>query len=410
MSLSRTSSEPHGVSRRTSVAVIKQYSAFLALGIIILIFGVLTRGAFISTRNLINLINQTGYIAVLSVGMTLVLIVRQIDLSVGFLAGSVGAFTALAVESWGIPSPIALSLGLTFGLASGLAQGAIIAYLRVPAIVATLAGLLIFRGVLFFLTNVSGTIIVSDPFFTGIGNEQIPDIPVSLPGALSGVHMVSLVLGLLFLIGYLIDRQRGLHQLGLEGAAGRRRAAFTMARNVGAVGLGAVIVWILATGRGFSWTFLIMMSVTLIFSFLMNNTLMGKQIYALGQREELAARLGIPTRKVLLFVFGCMGFLAALSGILFTARIKSATPQAGTLFELDAIAAAYIGGVSVKGGFGKVSHSVLGAFVYTSLVNGMTLTGTDQSLQFVIRAAVLLAAVVFEILSNRYLERRKADA
>jgi len=157
------------------------------------------------------------------------------------------------------------------------------------------------------------------------------------------------------------------------------------------------ITWILAGYNGLSWTVVIVLAIAIIYDYITQQTILGRHIYAVGGNPEAAELSGINVKKITFIVFGSMGFLTAVSGILFTSRLQSATPQAGQLFEMDAIAAGYIGGVSAAGGVGKITGSLIGALVYTSLMNGMNLLGTDISLQYVIRGAVLAAAVIFDV-------------
>ncbi|MDH7484631.1 MAG: sugar ABC transporter permease, partial [Spirochaetales bacterium] len=352
-----------------------------------------------SSRNMANLLNQTGYIAVLAVGMTLVIIIRHIDLSVGFLSGFLGAIAAIALAQWHWPAWAAILLVLVMGIAAGLLTAFPVARLGIPAFVASLAGWLIYRGALMLVTAATGTIIVPNESFNAIGTGYIPDLFPSQT-FLPELHKTTLIIGViaivLFIIGQINDRKRKM-QYNFEVLS---RGLF-VAKLIFISALLGSITWILAGYNGMSWTVVIMLAVVLVYDFITRRTVIGRHIYAVGGNPEAAELSGINVKNITMLVFASMGFLSALAGILFTARLKSATPQAGTLFELDAIAAAYIGGVSAAGGIGTVTGSMIGALVYMSLMNGMNLLGTDISLQYVIRGLVLLFAVIFDVSTRK---------
>jgi putative multiple sugar transport system permease protein len=380
---------------------IREYGMYIALFVIMVFFTITTDGTFISSRNIVNLINQTGYIAVLAVGMTLIIIIRQIDLSVGFLAGFLGAIAAIAmadprVVSNGLNLPIyaVIPLTLCLGIMAGLVTGFLVAQMKIPSFVASLAGWLIYRGAILVVTESTGTIIIANSAFNAIGNGFIPDIPDI--GFLPGVHKLTLILGvvavILLIINELNDRRKkqsyNFEVLPTEIFA--LKLIFLSAIIGG-------ITWILAGYQGLSWTAVIVLVVTLIYNFVMSQTVLGRHIYAIGGNPDAAELSGISVKKLIYVVFGSMGMLSALSGILFASRLQSATTTAGTLFELDAIAAAYVGGVSAAGGVGKVVGSIIGALVMTSLTSGMNLMGIGISYQYIVRGAVLAAAVIFDV-------------
>jgi putative multiple sugar transport system permease protein len=373
---------------------IREYGMYIALFVIMAIFTYTTEGIFISPRNISNLLNQTGYIAVLAVGMTLVIVIRHIDLSVGFLAGFLGAVAAIALVQWGLPVFIVIPLVLGLGIIAGLITAFPVAQLGIPSFVASLAGWLIYRGVLLLSTMGTGTIIIPNDAFNAIGNGYIPDFPDM--GILPGKHKLTLLLGLvavvLFIFSEINDRRKkqayNFEVLPMD---------IFILKLVFVSLLVSGITWVLAGYNGISWTVVIMLVVVGIYHFITTQTVLGRHIYAMGGNPEAAELSGINVKRLTFVVFGSMGMLSALSGILFTSRLQSATTTAGTLFELDAIAAAYIGGVSAAGGVGKVLGSIIGALVMTSLTSGMNLMGIDSSLQYIVRGAVLVAAVVFDV-------------
>lgn len=369
---------------------IREYGMYIALGVIMLTFTVLTNGLFFSSRNISNLFNQMGYIAVLAVGMTLVIVIRHIDLSVGFMAGFLGAIAArLLREGFSIFPTI--SLVILLGTLFGLVNGFWIAQVGLPAFVATLAGMLIFRGALLLFTQSTGTIIIMDERFNAIGNGYIPDIISN-----SNVHILTLIIGFFAIFFYIMTEVRSRKNKQRYNFEVLSLRMFIL-KLLFVGGIIMYVFWTLANYNGLSWTLVITLIITLAYHILTTKTPLGRHIYAVGGNPEAAKLSGIDVKKITFFVFGSMGFLTAISAILYTSRLQSATPDAGTLFELDAIAAAYVGGVSAAGGIGKVTNSLIGALVMASLINGMNLLGVGISLQYIIRGAVLIAAVVFDI-------------
>jgi putative multiple sugar transport system permease protein len=381
---------------------IREYGMYIALFIIMAIFTVTTKGIFITSRNISNLINQTGYIAVLAVGMTLVIVIRHIDLSVGFLSGFLGALAAIAMADpkiiqggLSLPVYVVIPLVLLLGVLAGMLTAFLVANLGIPAFVATLAGWLGYRGALQLVTAGTGTIIIADKTFNALSNSFIPDIP-GLENFLPGIHKLTLILGVLaivlLILSQISDRNKKLaykfEVLPMN---------MFILKLVFMSALLGVITWIMAGYNGLSWTVVIVLTVVGIYDFTTSQTVLGRHIYALGGNPEAAQLSGISIKKMTYIVFGSMGMLAALSGILYASRFKSATTTAGNLFELDAIAAAFIGGVSPAGGIGKVTGSLIGALVMGSLSSGMNLMGIDISLQYIAKAAVLAIAVIFDV-------------
>lgn len=374
---------------------VREYGMFIALFAIMVIFTITTKGVFISSRNIVNLVNQVGYIAVLSVGMTLVIVIRHIDLSVGYLAGFLGAVCAISMVSWNVPVYGSIPLVMVLGIIAGLMVGFLVAQMKIPAFVATLAGWLGYRGALLLATVSTGTIIIPDKAFNAIGNGFIPDL-LGFINILPNMHKLTLLLGLLA-IAYSIysafrNRQKKLaykfEVLPME--------IFILQQLFTAALIGA-ITWVLAGYQGLSWTAVVVIAVVLIYDFISTQTVLGRHIYAVGGNPDAAELSGINVKKITYVVFGSMGMLSALSGILFASRLQSATTTAGLGFELDAIAGCFIGGTSPAGGVGKVMGSLIGALVMTSLTSGMNLLGMDISFQYIVRAAVLVVAVIFDV-------------
>ena len=378
---------------------IREYAMYIALFVIMATFNITTHGVFISSRNIANLINQTGYIAVLAVGMTLVIVIRHIDLSVGFLAGFLGAIGAIAMASWGWNGPCSVVLVLVLGVLAGLATAFLVAQMGIPSFVATLAGWLIYRGALLLVTLKTGTIIIDNAFFNALGNGHVPDLLAGLH-VLEGVHKLTLLLGLLGICYFIrseFKNRKTKQSYNFEVLSGQ---IFTI-KLVFVSALLACVTWVLAGYNGISWTLVIVGVVVVIYDFITTQTVLGRHIYAVGGNPDAAELSGINVKKIIYVVFGSMGLMAGLSGILFASRLQSATTTGGTLFEMDAIASAFIGGASAAGGVGKITGSIIGALVYMSLTSGMNLMGIDISSQYIVRGAVLAAAVIFDVSTRR---------
>lgn len=377
---------------------IRDYGMFIALIVIMTFFTIMTNGIFLSARNISNLMNQTGYIAVLAVGMTLVIVIQHIDLSVGFLSGFVGAVTATALTFWGWPAPLAILLALVVGLCAGLLTGFMVAILGISGFVASLAGFLAYRGAILRVTMGSGTIIINNDFFNAIGNGFIPDLNVG--GALSGFHVVTLLLGVVGIVLFVFNeiKTRRVKQsynfdvLSLD---------MFVVKMIFFAAMISYITITLARYNGISWTVVVVLFVVALYHFMTTKTTLGRHIYAYGGNPEAAELSGINVKKIILFVFGSMGFLSAMCGILFASRLQSATTTAGTLFELDTIAATFVGGASTSGGVGRVTGSIIGALVMSSLTNGMNLLTIDISVQYIVKGLVLAAAVIFDVATRR---------
>jgi putative multiple sugar transport system permease protein len=376
---------------------IREYGMFIALFVIWGFFGLATNGLFLSSRNLVNLVNQAGYIAVLAVGMTLVIVIRHIDLSVGFLAGFLGAIAAIAMVSWKLPVFVVIPLILALGILAGLVSSFMVAQLGIPAFVATLAGWLGYRGALQLVTRATGTIVIPNETFNAIGNGFIRDIPDI--GILPGVHKLTLLLGLLGIILFVTNEMTARRRMRRNNIEVLSLGMFLLKLIFISFLIGG-ISWILAGYQGLSWTAAVVLIVVLIYDFVTNKTVLGRHIYAVGGNPEAAELSGINVKRITHVVFGSMGMLSALAGMLFAARLRSATTTAGNLFELDAIAAAYVGGVSAAGGVGRVMGSLIGALVMISLTSGMNLMQIDISYQYIARAMVLAAAVIFDVVTR----------
>lgn len=372
---------------------IRNYAMYLALAVIFIFFSLTTGGAFVSARNITNLVNQTGYVAVMAVGMTLILIIGQIDLSVGYAAGFLGAVAARLL-TWNMQPVFVVVITLLIGILMGFLSGLVIGKLKVPAFVTTLAGQFIFRGLLSLMTESSGTILVSNESFNKISNGFLPSL-----FTIQGLHGLSLIIGLvsiILVVYFQIRKRRNLLNYRFPTSS---RAVFIGQVTVICLAL-AVLVFMLAEYKGISWTIVVVCIIAIIYDFMMKKTRLGRHIYGTGGNREAAQLSGINTQRIMLIAFSSMGMLAALGGILYTSRLQSATPTAGSGFELDAIASCYIGGVSTTGGIGKVINSIIGAFVIMSLTNGLNLMGIGITYQYIIKGIIFVLAVAFDVRSR----------
>jgi putative multiple sugar transport system permease protein len=377
---------------------IRDYGMYVAFVVIVVFFAIATKGLFISSRNIGNLINATSYIAVLAVGMTLVIVIRHIDLSVGYLAGTLGAIAAISLKYWNVPVVPTILLVVVLGTFAGLVTAFLVAQMGIPAFVATLAGWLFYQGALQLVTRSTGTIVIENETFNALGNGFIPDFRGL--EILPGVHKITILLGLLAIALFVAGEIRNR----------RKTQAFhfeVLPMNMFILKLAGVslviagITWVMARYQGLSWAAVILIVVVLVYSYITTRTVIGRHIYAVGGSPEAAELNGISVKRITFLVFGSMGLLTGLAGVLYASWLRSATTIAGRGMELDAIAAAFVGGAAVAGGVGKVTGSILGALVMASLTNGMNLMNVDLSIQYMVRALVLAAAVVFDVATRR---------
>lgn len=370
---------------------IRDYMMYIALVVIMIFFTIQTKGGFMQARNLINLINQAGYVAVLAIGMTLILILKHIDLSVGYAAGFCGAVAAILMTKYHMNEWISILLVLFLGLLIGLYQGALVTRMGVPAFVTTLAGMFIFRGLLTLTLQETGTIIIPNEGFNALSNGFIPDLPFG-----TEFHLLTYLIGIAAVIAMVLSSVKTRRNKQKYHFQVSSHAVFIL-KLVFLSAVIMVIISVLANYNGLPWTAVIVGIVLLVYHYMLNRTRLGRYIYGIGGNEQAAELSGVNVKKVTQFAFCSMSVLAALAGVLYTSRLQSATPTAGTAFEVDAIASSYIGGVAVRGGIGKVTNTLIGALVIMSLTNGMNLMGVDISWQYVVKGIIFVIAVAFDV-------------
>ncbi|MET8824872.1 multiple monosaccharide ABC transporter permease [Streptomyces sp. NPDC004610] len=372
----------------------RQYGMLFALGLIVALFAVWTDGDLLLPRNVSNLVLQNSYILILAIGMMLVIIAGHIDLSVGSLTAFIGSMAAVFMVRGDLPWPVAALLCLAMGAVAGAIQGFFIAYGGIPSFIVTLAGMLIFRG----LTEIFLEGQTLGPFPQGLQKVANGFLPETGPE--TNYHNLTLLLGLA-LIAFVV------HQ---ETRDRRRQQEFSLEvlpRNLfllKLVALAAAILTLtllLASYKGAPIVLLILGALLVGFGYVMRNAVVGRHIYAIGGNLPAAKLSGVKDRKVTFLVFLNMGVLAALAGLVFAARFNAASPKAGLNFELEAIAASFIGGASMSGGVGTVLGAIIGGLVLGVLNNGMNLVGIGTDWQQVIKGLVLLAAVGFDVWNKR---------
>lgn len=369
---------------------IRQYGMIIALVFISIFFQILTDGILLKPLNVTNLILQNSYILVLAIGMVLVIITGHIDLSVGSVAAFIGALSAIMMVNMQMNPVLAVILSLLMGALVGAWQGFWVAYVKIPAFIVTLAGMLLFRGLTMIVLN--GQSIAPFPkSFQKISSGFIPDF---FHG--SSINLLTMIIGVILsvLVIYQEYKNRKVqNRYGFD-----QSSVWLSAAKVGVlVILINLFTYVLAQYNGIPNILVILLVLIVIYSFVMNRMTMGRQIYALGGNEKAASLSGVKTKRVTFWVFVNMGVMAALSGLLFAARLNSATPKAGVNFELDAIAACFIGGASASGGIGTVVGAIIGGLVMGVMNNGMSLVGLGVDWQQGIKGLVLLLAVGFDI-------------
>ncbi len=369
---------------------IRSYSMVIALVLIMLLFQILTEGILLRPLNVTNLILQNSYILVLAIGMMLVIITGHIDLSVGSVAAFVGALAGILMVQHQASMVVTVIVSLLLGALTGAWQGFWIAYVKIPAFIVTLAGMLLFRGLTMVILE--GQSIAPFPkSFQNISSGFIPDL---FHG--TDFRMFTLVIGLLLsalLVWLEIRKRNNQKKYGFDVSP----TVVFAAKLVGIVAVINIFSYVLATYEGIPNILIILAILIVVYSFVANKTIVGRHIYAIGGNEKAAQLSGVKTKRVTFWVFVNMGVLAALSGLIFAARLNAATPKAGNLFELDAIAACFIGGASAYGGIGTVSGAIIGGLVMGVMNNGMSLLGLGIDWQQAIKGLVLLAAVAFDI-------------
>ncbi|NVO22986.1 sugar ABC transporter permease [Donghicola sp. C2-DW-16] len=387
-------------------AHMKDYGLLFALIAIMAFFQIVTDGTLMRPVNITNLFLQNSYIIVMALGMLIVIVAGHIDLSVGSVMGFVGALAAVMIVQYHIPVWVTIPLCIVLGGLIGAAQGYWVAFWKIPSFIATLAGMLVFRGASLWLLEgqsvgpfpqsfqILSTGFVGDIFPTAL-TAPIAEMVGSRNFNLLCLAVGAIASGVIISIG-LRQQARG-RAYGIEGEP----TAFFWGRNIIVVGALMFLTFKLATFRGLPNVLVTMGLLIVLYAFVTEKTVIGRRIYALGGNEKAARLSGIKTERLTFLAFVNMGVLAALGGLIFAARLNTATPKAGFGLELDVIAAVFIGGASMSGGSGKIVGAVVGAFIMGVMNNGMSIVGIGIDYQQMIKGLVLLAAVIFDVYNKQ---------
>jgi len=379
-------------ARQALAGNVRQYGMIMALLLLVALFQVLTDGLFLQPRNVTSLLVQNGYILILAIGMVMVIIAGHIDLSVGSVAAFVGATVAISMQRFDIPWPMAILLGLVVGIIVGAWQGFWVAYVGIPAFIVTLAGMLLFRGLDLMMLNAS-SVGVPDGFQI-IANGFIPEM-----GPDTGYHNPTLLLAVLLVVLLAVMEFRKRAEL-------RKYAMDVPPLSISIIKLTvigtAVMVFglLLASYKGVPVVGLILGLLIATYTFVTRKTVFGRHLYSVGGNSGAALLSGVNTKRVDFMVMVNMGLLSGVAGMVFTAYLNAANPKDGVGFELDAIAAVFIGGAAVAGGIGTVSGSMVGGLVMGVLNLGLANLSVDSNFIQIIKGLVLLLAVAFDVRSK----------
>ncbi|WP_185984761.1 multiple monosaccharide ABC transporter permease [Aureimonas mangrovi] len=373
---------------------LREYGMLLSLVAIMAFFAYMTGGASLRPLNLTNLILQNSYIVVMALGMLMVIVSGHIDLSVGSVAGFIGALSGIMIVQWGLDPMLAALLCLVAGGCVGAAQGYWIAYFKVPSFIVTLAGMLVFRGLTLALLG-GQRIGPFPPSFQSLSSGFIPD-----PFAGEGLRLLSVIIGVGIACAIVAANMRNRQRRVAHGIEDEP-SGFFLVKNIAILAAISWVSWQISSYRGLPNVLMIMLVLIALYAFATTRTTIGRQVYAVGGNERAAKLSGVMTERLTFFTFVNMGVLAALAGLIFTARLNTATPQAGVGFELDVIAACFIGGASAYGGVGRVTGAVIGAMIMGVMNNGMSILGIGIDWQQVIKGLVLLGAVCIDVYNQR---------
>ncbi|MFT0762904.1 multiple monosaccharide ABC transporter permease [Scrofimicrobium sp. R131] len=379
--------------KNTMGTSIRQSGIFVAFVAIVIAFSIINP-TFLSANNLTNIVLQYSYILVLAIGMILVIVLAQIDLSVGSVVALTGAVSAVLVIRHGFPWWVGVVAALATGIAVGVFQGFWVAYVGIPGFIVTLGGMMLFRGLTYnVLDNVS-----LSPFPKGYYNIANGFLNGLFGGY--GVDVFTLVIFAIGVIGFVYFQWRARSEKVKYGQIVESLWIWGIKMLI----LAAVVMafgYKLATARGLPIVLIILAVLIFVYGFISQRTVFGRDVYAIGGNKSAAALSGINVKTVQFWVFVNMGFLSAVAGILYSARMNGAQPSAGNMFELDAIAACFVGGASTTGGIGRISGALIGGLVMAVLSNGMQLMGASTSTQQIIKGLVLLLAVAFDVYNKR---------
>ncbi len=370
-------------------ANIRDYALLLSLLAIMVFFQFTTGGTLFKPINVTNLILQNSYIVIMALGMLLIIVAGHIDLSVGSVSGFVGAVAAVMMVNWKIDPFSTVVACLLLGAIIGGAQGYLVAYHKIPAFIVTLAGMLVFKGLA--LTVLGGASVGPFPKeFQLLSSGFVPDFT-------SGkFNWLAIVIGSAVTAAIIYFNARERREQQEHGLAEEPDVIF-YGRNILIAVAFLGFSFLMASYKGLPNVLIVMFTLIALFVFITTRTTFGRRVYAMGGNEKASKLSGINTERMTFMIFAIMGSLAALAGLIFAARLNVATPKAGLGFELEVIAACFIGGAAVTGGVGKIIGAVIGAFIIGVMNNGMSILGVGIDLQQVIKGAVLMLAVFLDV-------------
>ncbi|ABC91929.1 xylose ABC transporter, permease protein [Rhizobium etli CFN 42] len=373
---------------------IREYGMFIALIAIMVFFQFSTGGVLFRPLNLTNIILQNSFIVIMALGMLLVIVAGHIDLSVGSVVGFIGAIAGVMTVQWHVNYVLAGVVCLALGALVGGLQGYFVAYHKIPSFIVTLAGMLVFRGLTLFVMTASGTGTSIGPFPPEFQLISIGFLPNLIDmGGINSTSIILTVVGAVTLF-YMAWRKRlsnERHGNDVE------PMGFFLAQNLIVAAAVLALGIQLSVYRGFPNVLVVMLVLVAAYAFITRRTTIGRRIYAMGGNEKATKLSGINTERLTFLTFANMGLLAGLAGLIVALRLNSATAKGGFGLELDVIAACFIGGASAQGGVGKVTGAVIGALIMGIMNNGMSIHGLGTDSQQMVKGAVLLAAVFFDV-------------
>lgn len=373
---------------------LRAYSMVIVLVVIAVLFHIWTDGLIFTSMNLTNIILQNSYVVILVLGMLPVILTGNVDLSVGSVLAFVGAVAAILQVNFGWSTLPTLLASLAIGIAIGAWNGLWIACFDIPPFIVTLSSELVFRGL---------TQVVLDGASIGPFSQTFRDIAASfLPDVFGGdgMHVTTLILAVICCAVYVFTQIHGRRQKIAHGIPVKKPLGDIIKTALICVVILA-LSWLMATYNGYPTVLVIMLALSLLYSFICNRTVFGRSLYAIGGNRKAAALSGIKDRQGMFLAYANMGLMSAVAALVYTARLNAATPKAGVNFELDAIAACYVGGASVSGGAGSIGGALIGCFVIGILNNGMSMLGVSADWQQTVKGLVILVAVAFDLLPKR---------
>lgn len=373
---------------------LKKNTMLIALIAITLFFNISTKGTLLVPQNVTNLIAQNGYVVILAVGMLICILTGgNIDLSVGSVVALVGALAGKLVVTYKMNIYVSVLICLIVGVIIGMWQGYWIAYVRIPAFIVTLSGMLLFRGVALIILD-GLTISPFPENYLNLFNSFIPD-PFG-----GTINILTIIVGIVISLFY-IGSQMNTYRSRIKKGYQTEKTIIMIAKMVAITAVILALSYSLSKYKGIPVILILLVVIVCTYSYYLSRTVPGRHFYALGGNEKAAKLSGINTNKVLFKAYTNMGLLSAVAALVCIARFNSAAPTAGQNYELDAIGACYVGGASAYGGIGTVPRVIIGAIFMGVLNNGMSIMGIDSNVQKAIKGLVLLAAVVFDVVSKK---------